>query len=63
MVDASDAREATIDRYREKILQDAVYRLRHSCGVTVQWGCVSLSQPEHTPLNNLILNEFLMVLA
>jgi hypothetical protein len=59
----ADVREAMIDRYRGKIFQDLVNRLRSSFGVTVQWGCVSLRQPEHAPFNNLILNEFLMVLA
>jgi hypothetical protein len=59
----ADAREAMIDRYRGKIFQDLVNRLRSRFGVTVQWGCVSLRQPEHAPFNNLILNEFLMVLA
>jgi hypothetical protein len=59
----ADVREAVIDRYRGKIFQDLVNRFRSSFGVTVQWGCVSLRQPEHAPFNNLILNEFLTVLA
>ena len=59
----ADAREAMINRYRGKIFQDLVNRLHSRFGVTVQWGCVSLRQPEHAPFNNLILNEFLMVLA
>ena len=59
----ADAREAMINRYRGKIFQDLVNRFRSSFGVTVLWGCVSLRQPEHAPFNDLILNEFLMVLA
>ena len=59
----ADAREAMINRYRGNIFQDLVNRLRSHFGVTVQWGCVSLRQPEHAPFNNLILNEFLLVLG
>jgi hypothetical protein len=59
----ADVREAMIDRYRGKIFQDLVNRFRNNFGVTMQWGCVSLTQPEHAPFNNLILNEFLMVIA
>ena len=52
-----------IERDRGKIVQDLVNRFCSSLGVTVPWGCVSLRQPEHAPLTQLLLNEFLMVLA
>jgi signal recognition particle receptor subunit beta len=59
----AEAREAMINHYRGKIFQDLVNRFRSRFGTTVQWGYASLTQPEHAPYNNVILNEFLMVLA
>jgi hypothetical protein len=57
------ARESMINHYRSEIFQDLVNRFRSRFGVTVQWGYISLTQPEHAPYNNVVLKDFLTVLA
>jgi hypothetical protein len=56
------SREAMMNRYRTEVFPEIVSRFRSSFGVTVQFGYASLTQPEHTPYNNLVLKEFLGVL-
>lgn len=56
----AEARESMINQYRRGRFQDLVDRFRSSFGVTVQWGSVSLTQPEPAPYNDVILREFLM---
>jgi hypothetical protein len=56
------SREAMMNRYRTEVFPEIVNRFRSSFGVTVQFGYASLTQPEHTPYNNLLVKEFLGVL-
>jgi hypothetical protein len=56
------SREAMMNRYRTEVFPEIVNRFRSSFGVTVQFGYASLTQPEHTPYNNLVVKEFLRVL-
>jgi hypothetical protein len=56
------SREAMMNRYRTEVFPEIVNGFRSSFGVTVQFGYASLTQPEHTPYNNLVLKEFLGVL-
>jgi hypothetical protein len=56
------SREAMMHRYRTEVIPEIVNRFRSGFGVTVQFGYASLTQPEHTPYNNLILKEFLTAL-
>jgi hypothetical protein len=55
-------REAMMHRYRTEVFPEIVNRFRSSFGMTIQFGYASLTQPEHTPYNNLILKEFLTAL-
>jgi hypothetical protein len=59
----AEARESMINQYRRGRFQDLVDRFRSSFGVTVQWGSVSLTQPEHAPYNDVLFREFLMAVA
>jgi hypothetical protein len=59
----AEAREAMMHRYRSEVFQDLVTQFRSRFGVTVQWGCTSLTQAEHAPYNNVILKEFLTAVA
>jgi hypothetical protein len=59
----AEARENMINHYRRGVFQDLVDRFRSSFGVTVQWGSVSLTQPEHAPYNDVLLREFLMAVV
>jgi signal recognition particle receptor subunit beta len=56
------SREAMMTRYRTEVFPEIINRFRSSFAVTVQFGYASLTQPEHTPYNHLILNEFLTAL-
>jgi hypothetical protein len=56
------AREARMNHYRTEVFPELVNCFRSSFGVTVQFGYASLTQPEHTPHNNLVLKEFLTTL-
>ena len=58
----TDSREAIVNHYRSEVFQEFVNQFRSSFRVTVQFGYASLTQPEHTPYNNLILKEFLTAL-
>jgi hypothetical protein len=59
----AEAREAMMHRYRREVFQDLVTQFRSRFGVTVQWGCTSLTQAEHAPYNNVLLKEFLTAVA
>jgi signal recognition particle receptor subunit beta len=56
------SREAMMNRYRTEVFPEIVHRFRSRFGVTVQFGYASLTQPEHTPYNHLIVKEFLTTL-
>jgi signal recognition particle receptor subunit beta len=56
------SREAMMTRYRTEVFPELINRFRSRFEVTVQSGYASLTQPEHTPYNHLILNEFLTAL-
>jgi GTPase involved in cell partitioning and DNA repair len=58
----TESREAMMNRYRTEVFPEIINRFRSSFGITVQFGYASLTHPEHTPYNNLILKEFLTAL-
>ena len=31
---------STVDRFKEKLFFDAFHNSMHSCGITLQWGCL-----------------------
>jgi hypothetical protein len=59
----AEAREAMLHRYRSEVFEDLVSQFGSRFGVTVQWGCTSLTRAEHAPYNNVILKEFLTAVA
>jgi hypothetical protein len=56
------SREAMMHCYRTEVCPEIVHQFRSRFGVTVQFGYASLTQPEHTPYNHLIVKEFLTAL-
>jgi hypothetical protein len=56
------SREAMMQRYRTEVCPEIVHQFRSRFGVAVQFGYASLTQPEHAPFNQLIVQEFLTAL-